>query len=160
MTPEIVEYHRAMLLAGLGDRFYRAFDEALEQEEPLSDLIVSLSTCISDEVQVLHILREYTMDYALDDRVVCGLILEDLRSRYLAGELSRSQVGSKLDEIVHKLDKFWDEPWQSLTALSYHLELWQDGIICEEVFNQCFDSWLFHGKLLSAWEIQKSLHKK
>ena len=44
MTPEMVEYHRAMLLVGLGDRFYRAFDEALEQENPLSELILSLCT--------------------------------------------------------------------------------------------------------------------
>lgn len=160
MTPETAEYYRAMLLVGLGDKFYRAFDEALEQEEPLPDLILSLCTCISDETEVLRILREYTLNHPFDDQAVCNLILEDIRGRYLAGELSRAQVVSSLYEIVIKLDKFREEPWQGLTDLSYDLEIWEDGLISEEVFNQCFDSWFFQGKRLDAWELQKALTKE
>ena len=155
VTPEIVEYHRAMLLVGLGDRFYRAFDEALEQENPLSDLILSLCTCISDETEVLHILREYTLDHPFDEQTVCDLILDDIRSRYLAGALSRTEVVDLLYRIPRNLDKFYDEPWHSLTDLSYDLELLEENIITEAVFNQCFDSWLLRGKPLSAWELRK-----
>ena len=155
MTPEMAEFHRAMLLVGLGDGFYRAFDEALEQENPLSDLILSLCTCISDESEVLHILREYTLDHPFDEKTVCDLILEDLRGRYLAGEMPRAQVVETLYRIVKALDKFWDEPWHSLTDMSYDLEIWEEGFICEAVFNQCFDSWFLHGKPLDAWAVQK-----
>ena len=159
VTPEIVEYHRAMLLVGLGDRFYRAFDEALEQENPLSDLFLSLCTCISDETEVLHILREYTLDHPFDEQTVCDLILDDIRSRYLAGALSRTEVVDLLYRIPRNLDKFYDEPWHSLTDLSYDLELLEENIITEEVFNQCFDSWLLRGKPLSAWALREKAGK-
>ena len=159
MTPEMVEYHRAMLLVGLGDRFYRAFDEALEQENPLSDLTLSLSTCISDKNEVLHILKEYTMDHPFDEQQVCELILDEIRSRYVAGELSRAEVADVLYRIVWAVDRFWDEPWHSLTDLSYDLELLEENIITEEVFNQCFDSWLLRGKPLSAWALREKAGK-
>lgn len=155
MTPEIVEYYRAMLLVGMGDKFYQAFDRALEEEDPLSELVLALSTCISDDEQVRHILREYTLDHPFNEQAVCGLILEDLRRCYEAGAITRPEIVDTLYRIVMKLDKFWDEPWHSLTDLSYDLELWQDGLICEEVFNQCFDSWFFRGKTLDAWMLQK-----
>lgn len=160
MPPEIVEYHRAMLLVGLGEGFYRAFDEALEQENPLSDLTLSLCTCISDEAEVLHILREYTLDHPFDEQTVCDLILDDIRNRYLAGAMPRAQVVETLYRIVMVLDKLWEEPWHSLTDLSYDLELWDDGLICEEVFNQCFDAWFFQGKNLDAWSVQKEYKRK
>ena len=160
MTAEMVEYHRAMLLVGLGDRFYRAFDEALERKEPLSDLVLFLCTCISKKNEVLHILWEYTLDHPFDEQKVCDLILDDVRSRYLAGEMSRAEVVDILYRIVTALDRFWIEPWHSLTDMSYDLELWDDGLICEEVFNQCFDSWFFHGKTLDAWVIQKAYNAK
>lgn len=160
MTPEIVEYHRAMLLVGLGDPFYRAFDEALEQEDPLSDLTLSLCTCISDEGAVLHILREYTLDHPFDEQAVCDLILDDLRHRYQAGEMTRAQVVDTLYRIVKALDKFWAEPWHSLTDMSYDLELYEDGLISEAVFDQCFDSWFLQGINLDAWAVQKEYNRQ
>lgn len=159
MTQEKAEYYRAMLLIGMGEGFYRAFDEALDQEDPISDLILSMCTCISEEKEVLHILREYTLDHPFDEQVVCDLIMEDIRQRYLAGELTRAQAVETLQRIVVALDKFWDEPWNSLMDLSYHLEAWEDGLIYEEVFNQCFDAWFFEGKYLDAWKLQRSLWK-
>lgn len=160
MTPELVEFYRCLLLVGLGEGFYRAFDEALEREDPLSDLTLSLCTCISDEGAVLHILREYTLDHPFDEQAVCDLILTDIRSRYISGEMSRVQVAKTLYRIVAAIDKLWDDPWNSLMDLSYHLEAWEDGLICEEVFNQCFDSWFLEGKSRNAWALQKTYNKK
>ena len=160
MTPEIVEYYRLMLLVGLGEKFYQAFERILEQEETLPDLILSLSTCISDEAQVLAILREYTLDHAYDEQTVCDLVLDDLLGRYQAGELSRGDVVHTLGRIVHIQQKFWQEPWHSHMGLTYALELWQDKFICEEVFNKCFDAWFFSGQHLNAWTLQAELTSK
>ena len=160
MTAETAEYYRLMLTVGLGDGFYRAFDQALEEENPLSDLTLSLCTCISNETEVLHILREYTLDHPFEEQQVCDLILEDLRSCFLSGVMTRVEVAHTLYRIVMDLDRFGEEPWHSLTTPSYSLELWEEGLICEEVFNQCFDAWFFHGKYLDAWEIQRQISKK
>lgn len=160
MTPEIAEYHRAMLMVGLQDRFYQDFDTALENEDPLSDLMLSLCTCVSDVNQVVSVLYEYTLDHKINEQQVYGLILDDIRSRYLNGELSRTQVVSTLYNIVQCLDKFWDEPWHQFSYLTYDLELWEDGLIAEEVFIKCFDAWLSRGEHLSAWDLQRELNNR
>lgn len=160
MTPEMAEYYRAMLLVGIRDHLDAAFDHALETEEPLSDLILSLSTCISDNNQVLSVLREYTLDHTIDEQVVWDLILEDLRNRLLAGEMTRTDVVGMLCRIVRNLDVLWEEPWLSVTDVSYDLELFEDGVICEEVFNQCFDAWMYRGERLDAWTLQRQRDAK
>lgn len=159
MTPETAEYCRAMLLVGCRDPLDRAFDWALETEEPLSDLILSLCTCISDDRQVLSVLREYTLDHIFDAQAVCDLIRADVTGRYLAGEMTRAQVADTLYRIVMNLDKFWEDPWDDLTAGEYDLEMFQDGLISEEAFNRCFDAWFFEGRRLNAWEVQRRIGK-
>ena len=160
MTPEMAEYCRAMLLVGIRDKLDQVFDQALETEDPLSDLILSLSTCISDDEQVLRVLREYTLNHPFDAREVCDLIREDVQERYLAGEMTRAEVTHTLYRIVMNLDKFWEEPWHDLTDGEYDLELLEDGHISEEVFNRCFDAWFFEGRRLNVWEVQRQFENE
>lgn len=160
MTPEVAEYYRAMLTVGIRDKLDAAFDQALEMEEPLSDLILSLCNCISDDAQVLSVLYNYTVNYKLDEQVVCDLILADLRSRYIQGELKRADITYYLYKIVINLDKFWKDPWRELTWTSDDLELFEDGYISEEIFNQCFDAWLLRGEHLASWMLEKRMKQK
>lgn len=159
MTPETAMYHRAMLLVGIHDRFDRDFDEALEKEEPLSNLILALGTCVSDRAQVISILHNYTLAHPADETQVCRMIREDIFDRYRSGELTRAEAVSTLYEIVLRMDKFWQEPWHSLTDLSYDQELWADGIVSDDVFNQCFDAWFLRGEHLDGLKLQDQLSR-
>ncbi len=158
MIPETVAYYHAMLLVGIRDKLDEAFDHALETEEPLSDLVLSLSTCISDDEAVLHILQEYIWDHTIDDQVVYHLIRGDFRQRRLTQQLTRAEVTELLYRIVMGLHKFWEDPWYDLTTPVYVFELWRDGFVAEEVFNQCFDAWLLHGEDLNPWKLQEQLN--
>ena len=160
MSPEMVGYYRLLLFAELGDKFYQAFDEALEQENPISELILSLCTCISDETEVLRILWEYTLDHPYDEQAVCDLLLEDMKQRYLTGEMNRYEIASALFRIVERMDRWFENPWHRLTDCYYDLELWQDGVIDEDVFNRCFDAWLFHAERLEAWVLQMEKNRE
>ena len=160
MTVEMVAYYRAMLLVGIRDRFDAAFDQALETEEPLSDLVLSLSTCISDDEAVLSVLQEYILDHTVDEQAVFNLVLEDFRWRCREGKLNRGEVTDLLYRMVVNLDKRWDDPWEELTTPDYPLDLWRDGFIAEEVFNQCFDAWLFERKNIDPWELYRKLNKQ
>ena len=74
MTPESAEYHRLMLMVGLRDRFDQEFDQALEQENPLSDLILNLSSCVSDFDEASSILHSYAVDNKFDEQKVFDLV--------------------------------------------------------------------------------------
>lgn len=160
MTPEMAMYYSVMLRVGLGDHFYRAFDKALEEENQLSDLSLSLCDCISDPKAVLHILREYTMAHPADEHVVCDLILADIRSRYDSGDMSREDVVTTLYNIARALDKRWEDPWIYFLVMSDNLELYLDGIISEEVFIESFDAWWNDGKRVDAWELQRKWNEQ
>ena len=133
MTPEQAEYHRAMLLIGLDDRFEKCFDEALEVEDPLSEVVLALSTCISSREQVLSVLREYTLSDPFDEKTVRDLVLEDIRSRYQSGEMDRVEMVTALYDVVVSLDKSLDDSWNILTEPTYYLELYEEDLISEDV---------------------------
>lgn len=154
MLPEKAAYYRAMLLVGIRDRLDEAFDNALETEEPLSDVILNLSTCISDDEAVLSVLQEYILEHSIDDQVVYHLIRSDFRQRRLTEQMTRAEVTAHLYSIVWGMDQLLVAPWYNLTTPQYVLDLWQDGFIAENVFNQCFDAWLFRGEDLDPWKLQ------
>ncbi|MBE6977710.1 MAG: hypothetical protein E7438_03605 [Ruminococcaceae bacterium] len=160
MTVEMAAYYRAMLLVGIRDRFDADFDQSLEMDTPLSDLELSLSTCISNDDAVLSVLQEYILGRAVNEQIVCNLVLEDFRCRYRAGKLTRREVTECVCCMVERMDKRWDDPWESLTTPEHALDLLQDGLIAEEVFNQCFDAWLFEGKHINPWELQQKRNKQ
>lgn len=146
MTPERAEYHRIMLMVGLRDKFDQEFDWALENEDPLSDIILSLTSCASDIEETIAVLHSFALDNDFDEEEVYALVLDDIRSRYLHGELSRAEVAQTLYSIATYLDKCWDEPWDDFLYLSYDLEEYEDGLISETEFIQRFDAWFLRGE--------------
>ena len=123
-------------------------------------MILSLSTCISDDNQVLSVLREYTLNYTIDEHTVRDLVLKDLRGRLQAGEMTRADVVGMLYRIVQNLDKIWEDPWIDCWDISHDLELYEDGFISEEVFIESFDAWWNEGKRLNVWELQRKWSKQ
>lgn len=160
MIPETAAFYRLLLLIGIRDRFDAAFDHALETEEPLSDLMLSLCTCVSDDEKVLSVLQEYILDHTIDEQVVYHMIRGDFRKRRLSGQMTRAEVTEYLYEIAWRLDQLFADPWYNLTTPNYAFELWRDGFVAEEVFNQCFDAWLFRGEDLNPWKLQEQLNNK
>ena len=141
MTLEMAEYYRAMLQVGLGDNFYKAFDKMLYEEEPLSDLTLSLCDCISDVNAVLHILGEYTLGKTVNEQAVCDLILNDIRTRFEAGQMCRRDVITTLYNIACGMNKPWEDPCLYFYMMSEVTDLYEEGLISEEVFHKDFDIW-------------------
>ena len=160
MIPETVAYYHAMLLVGIRDKLDDAFDHALETEEPLSSLMLNISTCISDDEAVLSVLQEYILDHTIDEQVVYHMIRGDFRQRRLSGQMTRAEVTEHVYQIAWRLGKFCVDPWYGLTTPNHAFELWRDGFLAEEVFNQCFDAWLFRGEDLNPWKLQEQMNNK
>lgn len=146
MTPESAEYHRLMLMVGLRDRFDQEFDQALEQENPLSDLILNLTSCVSDLDKASSILHSYAVDNNFDEQKVFDLVTADIRNRYFSGQLSRMETA----EIIHTLNAYLEkdccEPWWMLFDITYALEDYRNDSISESAFISLFDMWFFRGE--------------
>ena len=146
MTPEAAEYHRLMLIVGLSDRFDQEFDQALEEENPLSEPILALTSCISNVDKACSVLHNYALDNDFDEGKVCELILQDLHGRFFSGELSRMQTAEIIRTITACLNHWRDEPWGLFYSLTYALEEYEDDVIAEDEFNRIFDTWFFRGE--------------
>ena len=146
MTPEAAEYHRIMLLVGLRDRFDQEFDHALEQENPLSDLILNLTSCASDLDKASSILHSYAVDNNFKEQEVYDLVIADIRNRYFSGQLSRMETAEIIHTLTAYLDKDCCEPWWLLFDIAYALEDYQNGSFSESAFISLFDMWFFRGE--------------
>lgn len=146
MTPESAEYHRLMLMVGLRDRFDQEFDHALEQENPLSDLILNLTSCASDLDKASSILHSYAVDNNFNEQEVYDLVIADIRNRYFSGQLSRMETAEIIHTLTAYLDKDCCEPWWLLFDIAYALEDYQNGSISESAFISLFDMWFFRGE--------------
>lgn len=160
MTPEEAAYHRLMLLAGLEDRYALALDQALEEEEPLSELVLELASCMSDMRETVSVLYRYTQNHPADERQVCDLVLADFRERFLGGELTRDQIVTAMYEMVQKAGLRCLEPWEDLIFLTYEREAFENHMISESVFNAVFDVFLLRGERLDGWKMQNALQSR
>ena len=59
MTPERAAYHALMLSVGFRDAYEQEFDEALEVEDPISDLILALTSVTTDINATIAKLRHF-----------------------------------------------------------------------------------------------------
>jgi hypothetical protein len=109
---------------------------------------------------VLSVLREYTLTHPFDENAVRDLILEDISNRYRSGEMDRVEMVTALYDVVSALDKFNVDPWNILMEPTYYLDLYEEGLITEDVFDRCFDAWFYRGERLDPWALQEEAHKQ
>lgn len=147
MTPERAAYHYIMLSVGLRDAFDRDFDEALETEDPLSDLTVRLCAAPpSDADACRSVLMNFFCDFSVDSRAVFDLTLADVRRRWYGGELTDrelAELGSAIDEEV---DPLFPAPWGEFSRLWYNWDCMQRGEMPRADFLQDMDVFFRDGE--------------
>lgn len=142
MTPERAAYHALMLRVGLRDTFDREFDEALEQEEPLSDLILDLSSSASDINGTISVLQNFCCDHPPDIDDVYDLVWQDLCARFRSGSLSDLELANLTWTLAEMAEDRWNADWQDFRTLEYHYETLLDGMIREEDYLRCRELFL------------------
>ena len=135
MTPERAAYHALMLTVGLREEFDRDFDEALEKEDPLSDLTVKLCAAPpSDADACRSILMNYYCDFTLDGNAVFDLTLEDVRRRWYGGKLTDQELVDLGRALWEEADTLFDGPWKEFGCLWHNWDYFQQGLIPREDF--------------------------
>lgn len=135
MTPERAAYHYLMLTVGLREEFDKDFDEALEKEDPLSDLTVKLCAAPpSDTDACRSILMNYYCDFTVDGNAVFDLALEDVRRRWYDGRLTDQELVDLGRALWEEADTLFDGPWKEFGCLWHNWDYFQQGLIPREDF--------------------------
>ena len=160
MTPERAAYHRLMLLSGLPEEYEQELDMALETEDPISPLLLDLAFCMSDTQQTASVLYNYALQYPIDGTLLCNMILDGMRKRYLEKSLSPEQIAALLYQMTRIVGDWFEPHWFDLCIPSYDYELVEEGLISSETFCKAFDAYILRGERLDIWALEKARRKK
>ena len=129
MTPERAAYHALMLSVGFRDAFEQEFDEALEVEDPISDLVLALTTVTTDINATIAGLRHFCREQPPDLEQVYDLVWKDLIGRFRSGILDDLGLVNMAWTLAELAEESWGADWWSFRQLSYDYETFLDGFI-------------------------------
>ena len=122
MTIERAYYHKLMLEVGLTESFDRELDELLEREDPLSDLVLALTTCGGDRNEQIHILNEFVLSVPreqIDKDAVLSMVANDFLSRYEKDSDDLEKTLRQMHTVANASGFDADDPWASMDTLYY-----------------------------------------
>ena len=76
-----------------------------------------------------------------------------VRKKYSEKAMTATQAADYLYGLITAND--WEEPWLDLWQYYDVCELYEDGLISQAVFEQCFEAALLRGEDLDCWALQK-----
>ena len=103
MTYEYAVYYKLLLLCGYKDDLQQYIDDALVAQDPLSDIVLELSTAGSDDKKMLSVLNEYLLqikDSDIDyDVIVFDYVMSFLKRRYIEDTMPMKDI----TELMYRL---------------------------------------------------------
>lgn len=157
MTPERAQFHLLLLEAGEGRLFHSEMNAALEAENPLSELMLALSLCGSDE-ESMRVLREYLLDHPAEMTLVEHMLRQELRARNEQGVMSPETCLKMMHTLAcdtqdgHALTLFAD-----VVAVEEYRDLAADGILCEEAYVLSLEALLKAEPLPDVWKLHREI---
>ena len=136
MTYEQAAYFRLLLLLGFPEPLDAFFDDALEREDPLSDVILSLVDCGGDRKAQLAVLHEDTQAAQVDYAVVGRYVLDFA--------CAKKDEGWPLEKVTDLLNRAYNIAW------NYH-ELWWSMELCDELYEEEDRNWLSRPKFSALY---------
>lgn len=158
MTPEEAQYYLLMLRFGEYDEYDRALDRLLEEQEPLSPLVLELAFCMSDRQETISVLHNFLLDHPADARKLVEPQLEFVRKQVREKAMTDLQASKYLYELITLHD--WEEPWVDFYKYCDVHELYEDGFISQSVFEQCFEAALLREEMLNPWTLQEAENRQ
>lgn len=160
MTPEQAMYHKVMLPLGVDDEYEQELDRLLEEQDPLSPLVLELVFCQSDRRETISVLHNFLLDHPADEEQVCGRILQNMTRRYLGKTMTPEEIANLLYQLSLPDGRYLDAPWDRLYDFTYDLEMYEDGLITREVWLTAFEDRLLCGGKPDVWAMQRKENTK
>lgn len=149
MTYEYAVYYKILLLCGYTDELYNFIDQALIEQEPISPVVLDLSSAGTDKNKLLSVLNEYLLD-ANDsdidyDGTVFRLILAFLNRKYTQEAMPMAELTKLMYHIADYTDRIYDDPWHTMSVLYLLFEEAESGYIDKENYLRQFHAFLNDG---------------
>ncbi len=145
MTYEYAIYFKLLLLCGYTDELQNYIDNALIEQNPLSDIVLELSQNNNDK-KILTILNQYlsnTDDSNIDyDHTVFNLIMDFLKKHYTSGNLNIKEITDLMNKIATNTNRYLEEPWQTMYYLGDFYGEAEEGYFDMDDFKRKFDAFI------------------
>ena len=149
MTYENAVYLKITLLCGYKDELWAYVDQALVEQDPLSDVVLELSTAGSDDKKLLSVLNEHLLkirDSDIDyNKTVFDLVMSFLKRKYVEDSMSMADITSLMYRIAVYTERYLDEPWHTMYFMGDIFAEAEAGVVDKEDYQRIFDAFLNEG---------------
>lgn len=152
MTYEYAVYFKLLLLCGYRDELQQYIDHALAEQDPLSDIIITLSTTGDDENNILSVLNEYLLqvkDSDIDyDGTVFDLVMTFLRKKYSDKSLPMKPMTELMYRLAISTERYLNEPWSTMYLMGDLYDEAKAGYIDKSDYLRKYESFINNKTLL------------
>ena len=149
ITHEDAYYFMVLLNLGISDEYDKCLDLHLENENPLSEIVMNLALCGSDVNKTIACLLSYSKQAPTDYSEVCTRLRMFLKKGHESGKYTTAETVNMMYRfaIVHgdPADCDFNHGWQDMFYLEEYYSLVEDGIIPRENFDRAFYAFLYDG---------------
>lgn len=153
MTYEQAIYYKYLLICGYSDELDQYISTALEIEDPVSNIVLNLSTCGSDNKTVLRVLHDYIIsmpDGQIDHNKVFDLFLSFLRKKYIEEKMPIEQLTKLMHQISLLTEDSTVNPWWTMNVLDDLYSEAKMGFISMDSFMGMFERFLNEGRCIES----------
>ena len=149
MTYEYAVYYKLLLLCGYTDELYNFIDQALIEQDPISPVVLDLSSAGTNKNKLLSALNAYLLDVNdsdIDyDGTVFHLVLAFLQRKYTQEAMSMAELTKLMYHIATHTNRVYDDPWHTMSVLYLLLDEAESGYIDKESYLHQFHAFLHDG---------------
>ena len=155
MTYENAVYFKITLLCGYKEELQAYVDQALVEQDPLSNVVLELSTAGSDDKKLLSVLNEYLLQIKDSDidynKTVFEFVMSFLRRKYVEESMSMADITSLMYRIAVYTDRYLDEPWHTMYFMGDMFAEAEAGFIDKVDYQHKFHAFLNEGICFSGY---------
>lgn len=150
MKREDAYYHMILLKFGLDDGYFDWLDKYLNEEDPLSDIVLELASCGSSIDKIISCLYRFCGEEKFDEAAVRDRLRLFLKEEYRSGRMNKEGVILNMYRFAcyHGAPygaEFDEDVWGSMFYMEDYYCLTQSGLLSKEKFNLVFYSYLNEG---------------
>ncbi|MBE6871523.1 MAG: hypothetical protein E7491_06165 [Ruminococcaceae bacterium] len=153
MRLEDAYYFKILLLNGISDGYSEWLSTLLDQQDPLSDILLELSFCISDINKTISLLNNYCSGQPFDEKEVCDMLRKFLKNTYKENRFTKEEIISLMHRFVsaHAAPCDFDyATWGDMFYIDDYYSLAKDGTMSMEKFDRAFFEYLEHGTTIDS----------